>query len=179
MVIIFCGVPGVGKSTIAKALEKKLKKLGNCKLFVSDKISGKVYTKIAKIVKENLNKVDFLLIDATLYKKKWRDMVYKLAKKERVLTVYLHCSLATCLKRNKKRKPSLPDRVIHIIHHEMEKPIHPNISINTDKIKPKEAVEKIFHKTHLFPKGDKLVKKDCKKPVPKTQKNRLKKGGSV
>lgn len=146
MIIIFSGIPGSGKTTIAKALFKKLRKLGSSKFFSSDKISGRVYEKIGKIIKEYKDKIDFLLIDATFYKKKWREMVKKLAKPQKVLTVYLHCSLETALKRNKKRRPSLPDRVVHIIYHQMEKPKKPEISINTDKIEPKMAIDLIFQK---------------------------------
>jgi len=154
MVIIFCGVPGSGKSTIARALAKKIKKLGSYKILISDKVSGRVYEKISEFLKENLGKVDYILIDATFYKKKWRDMVYKLAKAggQKALTVYLHCSLDTCISRNKMRKPHIPEKAIYIISHQMEKPRYPDqvgrwvASINTDKIKPKEAVLQILRK---------------------------------
>ncbi len=69
MVIIFCGVPGSGKSTIAKLLKEKLEKSGKTRIFVSDKVSGKVYKRIFKWLKENIGKADYILIDATFYKK--------------------------------------------------------------------------------------------------------------
>lgn len=148
MTIIFCGIPGSGKSTIVKRLVKKLKKLDSYKLFISDKVTKSVYKKISQFLKENLGKVDFIIIDATFYKKKWRDMVYKITKerKEKVLTIYLHCSLKTSLLRNKKRKPKIPEKVVHILYHQMEKPKKPDISIDTDKIKLKEAVFRILRK---------------------------------
>lgn len=146
MIIIFSGIPGVGKTTLAKALEKKLKKLGTLRLFSSDKISGKVYEKIGKIVRENKEKFDFLLIDATFCKRKWQNMVYRLARPQKVLTIYLHCSLETCLKRNKKRKPSIPEKAIHILHYEMERPLKPDIPIDTDKIGKNKATNLIFQK---------------------------------
>ena len=49
MVIIFCGVPGTGKSTIARMLAEKL---GEVKLLVSDEIRGKSYPRIYEFVKE-------------------------------------------------------------------------------------------------------------------------------
>ncbi len=153
MIIIFSGIPGVGKSTIARLLARKLQKLGTVKLFSSDKISGRIYEKIGKIVKENKNKVDFLLIDATFYKRKWQNMVYKLVNSKKALTIYLYCSLETCLKRNKERKPSLPDKVIHILNREMEKPLKPDLSINTDKIRPREAISKILAHPNFLKKN--------------------------
>lgn len=146
MTIIFCGIPGSGKSTIAKRLVNKLKKSGSYKLFVSDKVTRSVYKKIFQFLKENLNKVDFIIIDATFYKEKWRDMVYKIAKekKEKVLTIYLHCSLKTSLLRNKKRKPKILEKAVHIIYHQMEEPKKPDVSIDTDKVGPEGAISKIL-----------------------------------
>lgn len=152
MVIIFCGVPGSGKSTIVKILAEKLEAKGKVKLLVSDEIRGKRYSRIYDWIGENLDynppatRADYFLIDATFYKKEWREKVKEIANGQNVFTIYLHCSLKTCLERNKKRKPSFPERVIHIINAEMEKPENPNISIDTDKIKPVEAVSQILEK---------------------------------
>lgn len=146
MIIVFCGIPGSGKSTIARILIKKLKELGSYKIFISDKVGGQVYKKISKFLKENLGKVNFILIDATFYKRRWQEMVYKIARNHKILIAYLHCSLKTCLKRNKKREPKIPEKAIYIIHHQMERPKNPDISINTDKIKPNKAALKILDK---------------------------------
>ena len=146
MVIIFCGIPGSGKSTIAKILVKKLEKRSKVKLLISDEIRGKRYERIYSWIGENLNRADCLIVDATFYKKEWREKVKEIANGKNVFLCYLHCSLRTCLKRNQKRKPSFPERVIHIINAEMEKPKNPDISIDTDKIKPLKAILKILKK---------------------------------
>ncbi len=131
---------------MAAALEKRGKSV---RLFVSDEIAGRIYKKIPAILKRNLDKVDFVLLDATFYKKKWRDLVKKLAGRHRIFTIYVHCKLATCLKRNKKRRPSLPEKVIHIMYRRMEKPRRPDISLDTEKIKPREAVKRILRKMKI------------------------------
>lgn len=146
MVIIFCGVPGSGKSTIAKILVEKLKERGKVEFLVSDEIRGKRYSQIYRWLRENLDRADYLIVDATFYKKEWREKVKEIANGKNVFIIFLHCSLKTCLERNKERKPSFPDRVIHIINAEMEKPENPNLSINTDKIKPEEAASLILKK---------------------------------
>lgn len=146
MVIVFCGIPGSGKSTIARMLKEELEKFGQTKIFISDKVSGKVYRKISKWLKENLGKADYILIDATFYKKEWRDQILTLVGKEAVLIVYLYCKLETCLERNKKRESSLQKRVIYIINSQMERPENPDLSINTDEIQPGEAVCQILAK---------------------------------
>lgn len=146
MIVIFCGIPGSGKTTAAELLAKELKKKGKVKIFTSDKISGSFYRKIPRILKENLNQVDFLILDATFYKKEWRDLVRKLAKGERIITVYLECPVPVCIERNKKRKSGIPEKAVHIMAHQMEKPKRPDIFINTEKIKSKQAVKLILKK---------------------------------
>lgn len=144
MVIIFCGVPGSGKSTIARLLYQKLKEKG-AKLLISDEIRGKRYERIYSWLKENLGKANYLIVDATFYKKEWREKVKEIANGENVFTIYLHCSLKTCLERNRQRKPSFPDKVIHIINAEMEKPEKPDVSIDTDQVNPQKAASYIFN----------------------------------
>lgn len=148
MVIIFCGVPGSGKSTIAKMLAEKLKERGAVKLLVSDEIREKRYERIYNWIRENLGKADYLIVDATFYKKEWREKVKKIANRKNVFTIFLYCPLKTCLKRNQQRRPSFPEKVIHIINAEMEKPKKPDILIDTDKVKPEKAVNQIL--TLLF-----------------------------
>jgi len=146
MVIILCGVPGSGKSTVARMLVDPLEEKGSVRLFVSDQIPGQRYKRISRLLKENLNKVNYILIDGTFYKKEWREEIKEIAGKENVFICYLHCSLKTCLERNQEREPSLPDRVIHIINAEIEKPERPDIVIDTDKVGPEEAVSQILEK---------------------------------
>lgn len=146
MVIIFCGVPGSGKTTISEILARGLEDFGTVKFIVSDEVSRKVYTRIFKLLKDNLEGVDYILVDATFFKKSWRQIVNSLAGKEHVFTCYLHCPLEICLKRNRARDPSLPEKVIHIISKEMEPPSHPDISVDTETVKPKEAACEILRK---------------------------------
>jgi tRNA uridine 5-carbamoylmethylation protein Kti12 len=143
MIIIFCGVPGSGKTTIAEILAGILGKFGRVKLVVSDEIPARVYKRIFKVLKTNLDETDYILVDATFYKRSWREMTETIGGKGHVLTCYLHCSLETCLARNRERDPSVPERVIYIISQEMEPPSHPFISIDTEKTTPEEAAFKI------------------------------------
>jgi predicted kinase len=98
------------------------------KLIVSDEISGKVYKRIFKVLKMSLDEIDYLLVDATFHKRSWREMTETIGGKGHVLTCYLHCSLETCLARNRERDPSVPERVIYIISQEMESPLHTPLS---------------------------------------------------
>ena len=58
MIIIFCGIPGSGKTTIAKRLVEHLRKQGSVKHFISDELKPPVYKKFFQILPENLGKYD-------------------------------------------------------------------------------------------------------------------------
>lgn len=143
MIVVFCGIPGSGKTATAQLLSRILARFGRVKLIVSDEISGKVYERMFRVLMESLNEMDYILVDATFYKKRWRERVEAIAGKGNVLTCYLHCPLETCLARNEERNPSLPERAIHIINREIERPAHPNISIDTERISPEQAAREI------------------------------------
>ena len=143
MIIMFCGIPGSGKTVTAKILSETLAKFGRVKLIVSNEISGKVYERIFRLLREGLNEMDYILVDATFYKKRWRETLEAIAGKDNPLTCYLHCPLETCLARNKERNPPHPERAIHIINKEMERPPHPDISIDTERIRPEQAAREI------------------------------------
>jgi len=93
-----------------------------------------------------LGTVDYFLIDATFYKKQWRQKVRTIAGEGNVLLCYLQCPLRTCIERNKSREPSLPERVIHIINKEMEIPENPDVLIDTGKVRAERAVAQILER---------------------------------
>lgn len=142
MVILFCGIPGSGKTTIAQNLVGRLEKISKTKLFVSDKLKPPVYKKFFRLIKENRGLYDFLIFDGTFYKKSWREKMKKLAGREKFLLIYIKCSLSVALKRNRKRSPSIPERAIHIIYRQMEIPKRADLTINSGKLSVAESVKR-------------------------------------
>ncbi len=118
-VIWITGLPGSGKSTIAKKLLKLLKdnKI-SIKYLRLDKFRKKivpnpkyteeerdfVYRKLGDYAIE-LSKNNNVLIDATAHKKLYRDYVRK--KVNNFIEVYIKCPLDICIKRETNRKESL------------------------------------------------------------------------
>lgn len=123
--------------------------MGKVKVFVSDKIPGRIYKEIPKILKENISKTDFILLDATFYKQKWRDMIYKLAGNEKIFMVYTYCALKTCLERNRNRKAAIPERAVYMMYRQIGEP-EADISVNTDRVKPEQAAGKILKKIKTY-----------------------------
>jgi len=153
MVIIFCGIPGSGKSTLARQLARKLEKIGKIVLFVSDDISHSVYKKISELLKENLKKADYIIIDATFYKRKWQRMVYKICGRDKVVTLDIRCPIKICLQRNKNCKKPISKKALYIIYHQIERPSVPVLTINTAKTPAKKflplILAKIIEKQYL------------------------------
>ncbi|HKA32320.1 MAG TPA: AAA family ATPase [Candidatus Binatia bacterium] len=141
MIILFCGIPGSGKTTIAEILATRLSATGRVKVLTSDRMRSPVYRRMFQALAAG--REDFLILDATFYKKEWRDRVAALAKGETVVTVYLNCARETALRRNRERRPNISERALHIVYHRMEPPDRPDLAIDTSKTMPEEAAELI------------------------------------
>jgi len=144
MIVLFCGIPGCGKTTIAELLANRLRELGEVQVLSSDKLRQPVYRKILRALAPDQKRAPFLILDATFYKKKWRDEVAQLAQDEKLMTVYLDCPLQTALERNKNRQPNISARAVHIVYHQMEPPESPSIRIDTSIVSADDAAAKIF-----------------------------------
>jgi bifunctional enzyme CysN/CysC len=144
MIVLFCGIPGSGKTTIAGLLAGRLAALGEVQLLTSDRLRAPVYRKFFKALQSHQNRAEFLIFDATFYKKQWREQIEILAQREKVITVYLDCPLELALQRNRKREPNIAEKAVHIIFHQMEPPEHPALTIETAKVTASDAAEKIF-----------------------------------
>lgn len=144
MIIILCGAPGAGKTTVAKKLALKLRKLGTVALFSADKLKPPAYKKFSKLLVQNRGKFNFFIFDATFYKKSIRKNLKLLAKGEQVITVFFAVSLKTALLRNKKRKEAILEPGLRTIFARLEQPTHPDIYIDTEKVSAHSAAEKIF-----------------------------------
>jgi tRNA uridine 5-carbamoylmethylation protein Kti12 len=142
MILIFCGMPASGKSTIAHIIKERL---GNVKTIVSDDIARDRYSRIITMVDEQIDSHHYIIVDATYYKRAWREELLKvIGSRDEVKLVYVHCSLETCLRRNREREDAIPERAVYIIWNKFEEPENPDISVNTDQKTPEEAAEIIL-----------------------------------
>ena len=139
MIVLFCGPPASGKSAIAKGLVKELE---DWKLIVSDEFKRKTYRHMFVETERWAGRVRYLILDGTFYKKEWRDRIKEIAKVrgEEVFTVYVTCSLDTCLERNRLRKEQIEEKAVSIIYNQIEKPEKVNFSLDTNVLSVDEAV---------------------------------------
>src|SRR5204862_6159500 len=137
-------IPGAGKTTIADILTARLATLGRVRVLSSDRLRPPVYRRIFKTLESGRGDEEFLVLDATFFKKEWRERIEALARGEKVLTVYLDCPRDVALGRNRERRVKIAERALHVVYHRMEPPDHADIAIDTAATSAEAAAEKIF-----------------------------------
>ena len=176
-VIWITGLPGSGKSTIAKELMKLLKKekvkasyipLDNIRKIIipepkyteeEREYVYRAYLLIGKILYENGVNV---VLDATANRRRWRDLARNHIKD--FFEVYIKCPLRVCYTREKNRRSKSVRRMMYrdaLLQKETEKkvdglgllpgidvpyekPLHPEIVIESNKHQPAESADKIL-----------------------------------
>lgn len=147
MLLILCGPAGSGKSSIARRL---MEELDDAYLISSDAFKRKVYDRIMRETKRRLGKQKYLIIDATFYRKRWRDRLREITSdEERAVTIFIDCSLETCLERNREREKPIPEEAIHIIWNKFERTDDYDIYINTEKVGISKAVDIILRQLQI------------------------------
>ncbi|MGQ9565894.1 MAG: adenylyl-sulfate kinase [Candidatus Bathyarchaeales archaeon] len=164
------GLPGSGKSTVAELLLEELSARNVYAQLVSIDMLRRAVTPKPKYSEEERDMVYAALvfsaklltdngvnviIDATGNRRRHRDRARK--QIERFIEVYLRCPLGVCMQRESKRKDThlAPEQIyqkgltgksqtVPGVNVPYEEPTSPEIVIDTDKLSPKESVQKIL-----------------------------------
>lgn len=170
LLIIFCGIPSIGKTLIARRLAIELEKNDNPTFVIgSDDIRRLVPAheesfdplREAFIRETTLHLIDYLLMkdktvisdDTNYYNAMRRDLI-EIAKKNKVeyAIVYVQAPIDLALKWNKERGEPIPPEVIQRIHNRFDVPgkkyrwDQPIASIDTSTVQLEDAVKNILGK---------------------------------
>jgi predicted kinase len=148
--IIFCGIPGSGKTTIAGKVAERLPKVV---LVQTDVVRGMlghpnygadesrfVYDGCIAVAREALRNGYTVLLDGTFMREEYRSKARNELRKHssRVDVVYVACGIETALRRNGARKAHVPADKVRSIHRRFEAPRRA-LRIDSTQLHPREA----------------------------------------
>jgi len=164
------GLPGSGKSTVAKALHQILKRRGiNAQILSSDlmrkavtpeptyslKERDMVYTAIAYVARLLTQNKNNIIIDATGNLRRYREHTQR--EIPNFMEAYVRCPLDIAIQREMKRKHfthaprgiykkaiEKESRTVPGIGVPYEEPLNPNVTVDSDKLTPKQCAQKIL-----------------------------------
>jgi len=164
------GLPGSGKSTVARALLKRLRDIGVQAQIVSSDMLREVVTPkpsyseeerdmvygaivfVAKLLTQNGVNV---VIDATGNRRRYRDQARKGIP--RFMEAYLQCPLEVCIQRETERKEYVyaprdiykkafagESATVPGIGAPYEEPLHPEVVVDSDRLNPEQCAQRIL-----------------------------------
>ena len=140
MIVVICGPPGAGKTTVATRVRRRLEERDRpVRLFHSDDFSSRTYEQLAERVDEAPADA-ITLVDGTFYRREWQTRFRTLGT---VRFVLITASLETCLERNRERADAIDEQGVHVVFREFEEP-DPDIEIDTERCGPDETVDLVM-----------------------------------
>jgi len=153
--VIFCGIPGSGKTTIARIVAQDLKQVFHIQTDVirlmiphpkyTAQESRLVYKTCIMLAREALRKGYDAILDGTFLKDEYRDeAITQLARYySSYLIVYIVCNPETAYRRNEERKARVPKRSFLRLYETLEEPISA-LRIDATRTKPLDAARAVL-----------------------------------
>ncbi|WP_254765181.1 AAA family ATPase [Natrinema marinum] len=147
MIVVVCGPPGAGKTTLATRVRDRLEaRAVPVRLFHSDDFSSRTYDQLSERVRD-APPAAVTLVDGTFYRREWQRRFRALGD---VRFVHVTASLETCLERNRRRTDSIDEQGVHVVYREFESP-DADLVIDTDRRDPDEAVDRLAVALETWP----------------------------
>ncbi|QCC54584.1 ATP-binding protein [Natronorubrum bangense] len=139
VILVICGPPGAGKTTIATALAERLEVRSEpVRLHHSDEFSSRTYEQLYERARADPEDA-LTIVDGTFYKRRWQTQFDTL---EDVRFVHVTASLETCLERNRSRADPIDEQGVHVVYREFAEP-DAALEIDTDDCDVETAVGRL------------------------------------
>jgi hypothetical protein len=158
--LIFCGIPGSGKTTVARLVADSVK---DSILVQTDGVRGMlrhpsfsgpesrfVYDACFDIAKAALRSGYLVILDGTFMKEDYRLEARRRLKKHysRVDTVWVACGLETAMKRNSRRPSPVPPEKVKGMYLGFQPPRRA-VKVDTSRLSAEVAASRVTRALHL------------------------------
>lgn len=137
MIVVVCGPPAVGKTTVANLRRDRLEERGlTVEVLDSDRYSRDTYERMDDRI---AGSDEDWIVAGTFYKRTWQERFQRL---DDVFVVYLEADLETCLERNRRREDPIDEAGVHVVWHEFDEP-DADLTVGVTDRTPDEVVDRI------------------------------------
>ena len=155
--VIFCGIPGSGKTTIARVVAEKTPR---SVLVQTDALramiarpnyggeeSGLVYDGCMAVAREALRRGYTVLLDGTFMREEYRERARRTLRGYAAATdvVHVSCELEVALRRNSARHARIPPAKVRSIHRRFQEPRRA-IRVDSTRLSPGRAAAQILER---------------------------------
>jgi len=139
VILVVCGPPGAGKTTITDRVRQRLTQRDVAvAVHRSDDFSSRTYEQLSAAVADGPEDA-IQLVDGTFYRREWQTQFRTLND---VRFAHVTATLETCLDRNRSRAEPIDEQGVHVIYREFDE-LDAAIEIDTDDCSVGEAADRI------------------------------------
>jgi hypothetical protein len=153
--LVFCGIPGSGKTTVANLVAAELQDVVHVQTdVVRSMIPGRnyandesefVYSACITLASEALMRGYDVILDGTFLREEYRREALRRLRGacDSHLVVFVHCDAMTAYQRNSSRGANVPQERFNLMLLRLQEPAN-SLNVDTGKLSPEEAAKAVL-----------------------------------